>query len=91
MSAVPSSVDSNSAVPSLFETEMRSQVESAEAAVLQALEEGDPIVVDMARSHLDGLIALAHRNGLDLEPSIPAETVISITEIDVAAPEAKSA
>lgn len=86
MNAVPSN-----AVPSLFETEMRSQVESAEAAVLEALEEGDPIVVDMARSHLDGLVSLARRNGLDITSNIPAETVITIDTIDLTAPEARTA
>jgi hypothetical protein len=90
MSAVPSSPISPEL--SLFEIEMRSQVESAEAAVLEACQEGDPIVVDMARSHLDGLISLARRNGLDIESSIPAETVIAIDTIDLTvAPEARSA
>jgi hypothetical protein len=68
--------------PSLFEQEMRDQVAAAEAGVLEALGTGDPILIEAARGHLDGLVNLAHRNGLDLKPLInetidiaePAET-----------------
>ena len=57
---------------SLFESEMRQQVSVAEAAILDAVESGDSLLVEAARGHLDGLIALAHRNGLDLTPKLPA-------------------
>jgi hypothetical protein len=70
---------------SLFESEMRKQVTAAEAAVLEAMEGGDPLLVEAARSHLDGLIALAHRNGLQITPEIPAEREISLDELDEAA------
>ena len=62
--------------PSLFEQEMRDQVAAAEAAVLDALETGDPILIEAARGHLDGLVNLAHRNGLDLKPLIREDTVV---------------
>ncbi|HTR70490.1 MAG TPA: hypothetical protein VMH41_09735 [Mycobacteriales bacterium] len=69
--------------PSLFETEMRAQIAAAEAAVLDALGSADPILVEIARGHLDGLVALARRNGLTVKPLIIDEettTTISIVE-----------
>ena len=60
----------------LFESEMRKQVTAAEAAVVDAIEGGDPLLIGAARSHLDGLIALAHRNGLEITPQVPPEPVI---------------
>jgi hypothetical protein len=61
--------------PSLFEQEMRDQVAAAEAGVLEALGTGDPILIEAARGHLDGLVSLAHRNGLDLKPLITDDTI----------------
>jgi hypothetical protein len=61
---------------SLFESEMRQQVSAAEAAILDAVASGDSLLVDAARGHLDGLLALARRNGLDLTPSVPADDVV---------------
>ena len=58
---------------SLFESEMRKQVAAAEAAVLEALEGNEPLLVEAARNHLDGLVALAHRNGLEITPQVPAD------------------
>ncbi len=58
---------------SLFESEMRKQVAAAETAVLKALEGGEPLLLEAARGHLDGLIALAHRNGLQLTPQVPTD------------------
>jgi hypothetical protein len=52
---------------------MRDQVAAAEAGVLEALATGDPILIEAARGHLDGLVNLAHRNGLDLKPLINDE------------------
>jgi hypothetical protein len=61
---------------SLFESEMRQQVSAAEAAILDAMASGDSLLVDAARGHLDGLIALARRNGLDLMPNLPDDTAV---------------
>jgi hypothetical protein len=69
---------------SLFESEMRKQVAAAEAAVLEAMEAGDPLLLEAARGHLDGLIALAHRNGLEITPEIPAEREISLDDLEAA-------
>lgn len=68
--------------PSLFEQEMRDQVAAAEAGVLESLETGDPILIDAARGHLDGLVNLAHRNGLDLKPLIDADRTITLEAVD---------
>jgi hypothetical protein len=51
---------------SLFETEMRRQVGNAETELAHAVASGDTVLVEVAESHLDGLLALAHRNGLQL-------------------------
>jgi hypothetical protein len=59
--------------PSLFELEMRDQVAAAETGVLEALATGDPILIEAARGHLDGLVNLAHRNGLTIKPLINDE------------------
>jgi hypothetical protein len=64
--------------PSLFEREMRDQVAAAEAGVLDALGTGDPILIEAARGHLDGLVSLAHRNGLSLKPLIADEPAITL-------------
>jgi hypothetical protein len=63
---------------SLFESEMREQVATAEAAVLESLATGDPILIDSARWHLDGLVDLARRNGLNLQPLINDEPAINL-------------
>jgi hypothetical protein len=65
---------------SLFEREMRDQVAAAEESVLEAMGTGDPILIDAARNHLDGLVNLAHRNGLELKPLIKDDH----TDLDVA-------
>jgi hypothetical protein len=57
----------------LFETEMRNQVAAAEAGIIDATVMGDPVLLDAARAHLDGLIDLARRNGLDITPLVAAE------------------
>jgi hypothetical protein len=71
--------------PSLFEQEMRDQVAAAEAGVIEALASGDPILIEAARGHLDGLVNLAHRNGLSLKPLINEETVITLEPAQPAA------
>jgi hypothetical protein len=70
--------------PSLFEQEMRDQVAAAEAAVIDALGTGDPILIEAARGHLDGLVNLAHRNGLTLKPLINDDAVITLDDIEPA-------
>ena len=52
---------------SLFEREMHDQVEAAQAALAEAERRDDPLLVQAARSHLDGLLDLARRNGLVIE------------------------
>jgi hypothetical protein len=72
---------------SLFEVEMRNQVAAAEAGVLEALTTGDPLLIEFARGHLDGLVNLAHRNGLNVTTLLPAdqdlvlEPVVDVVEI----------
>jgi hypothetical protein len=65
--------------PSLFETEMRAQVAAAEARVRDATELGDPVLVEASIAHLDGLLDLARRNGLEIEAVAPT-TVVDLTE-----------
>jgi hypothetical protein len=73
-----------STTSSLFEAEMRDQVASAEAAVLAARTTDDPMLMESARGHLDGLLSLARRNGLEITSAIPAERDIDLeTEIDI--------
>lgn len=67
-----------STTTSLFEREIRDQIAAAEAGVLESLGTGDPILMEAARSHLDGLVDLARRNGLDIKRLIPAEREISL-------------
>jgi hypothetical protein len=55
---------------SLFESEMRQQVEDAEAAVRNAENCDDAVSADAARGHLENLISLARRNGLTIESSL---------------------
>jgi hypothetical protein len=57
---------------SLFETEMRIQIAAAEAGVLESMGTADPILIDAARDHLDDLVDLARRNGLDVTSPYPA-------------------
>jgi hypothetical protein len=52
---------------SLFEREMHDQVAAAQAALAEAQRRDDPLLVQAARSHLDGLVDLARRNGLVVE------------------------
>jgi hypothetical protein len=50
----------------LFEREMRNQIAAASVAVTAATAGGDHVLVDAAQDHLDGLIDLAARNGLEI-------------------------
>lgn len=67
----------------LFEREMRNQVAAAESGVIDAIASADPLLVDAAQDHLDGLIDLARRNGLEIslvEGAQPNSVVIDIAE-----------
>ena len=59
---------------SLFEREMHDQVAAARLAVEEAGRRGDPLLLQAAESHLDGLLDLARRNGVavDTEPELTA-------------------
>jgi len=52
---------------SLFEREMHDQVAAARAAVEEAGRRDDPLLLQAATSHLDGLLGLARRNGVAIE------------------------
>jgi hypothetical protein len=69
---------------SLFEREMRDQIAAAEAGVIESLGTGDPILIEAARGHLDGLVDLARRNGIDVKALILADREIILeTPADV--------
>jgi hypothetical protein len=63
-----------SSTMSLFEREMRDQVAAARAAVTEAERREDPLLTQAAKSHLDGLLDLARRNGVLLEEAKPELT-----------------
>jgi hypothetical protein len=52
---------------SLFEREMHDQVAAARAAVVEAERRDDPLLTQAAKSHLDGLLDLARRNGVVID------------------------
>ena len=56
---------------SLFEREMHDQVAAARAALAEAQRRDDPLLIQAAQSHLDGLLDLARRNGVAIEDSQP--------------------
>jgi hypothetical protein len=60
---------------SLFEREMRDQVAAARDAVVEAERRAEPLLVQAARSHLDGLLDLARRNGVSLSGLTAEEAV----------------
>jgi hypothetical protein len=62
--------------PSLFEREMRSQVQAAEKAVAAAEVRSDPLLIQATRNNLDSLLSLARRNGLTLDPVPQPEIVL---------------
>jgi hypothetical protein len=51
---------------SLFEREMHDQVAAAREALDHAERKGDPLLVQATQAHLDGLVDLARRNGIDV-------------------------
>lgn len=62
---------------SLFEREMREQIAAAEAAVTDAERRSDPLLIQAVRSHLEGLLSLARRNGISF-PVEGTDTTISV-------------
>ncbi len=54
---------------SLFEQEMRDQVAAARAAVTEAEQRGEPLLLQAAQSHCDALVDLARRNGIVVDPA----------------------
>jgi hypothetical protein len=52
---------------SLFEREMRDQVAAARDTLQEAVRRGEPLMIDVARSHLQGLLDLARRNGVQVD------------------------
>lgn len=55
--------------PSLFERELHDQIEAAQATVAEAVRRGDELLEQAARNNLDSLLALAHRNGVQVQLS----------------------
>jgi hypothetical protein len=52
---------------SLFEREMQDQIAAARATVTEAERRADPLLVQAATSHLEGLLDLARRNGVTVD------------------------
>lgn len=61
--------------PSLFERELHDQIEAAQATVAEAVRRGDELLEQAARNNLDSLLALARRNGVQIELSDLDDTV----------------
>jgi hypothetical protein len=77
-----------SSTMSLFEREIRAQVHAARLAVAEAERREDLTLADAARAHLQSLVDLAHRNGVDItEEPIAAQA----GPVDVGSVEAGSA
>jgi hypothetical protein len=53
---------------SLFEREMHDQLSAARDALTEAERRGEPLLIQAAAGHLEGLIDLARRNGI-LDPA----------------------
>jgi hypothetical protein len=68
---------------SLFEREMHDQVAAARDALAHAERKGDPLLVQAAQAHLDGLVDLARRNGLQV--GLPSQSDIPAATSDVVA------
>jgi hypothetical protein len=58
---------------SLFEQEMRDQLAAAHEAVGEAERRGDPLLIQAAAGHLEGLVDLARRNGVLLDAADGAD------------------
>ena len=56
-----------SSTMTLFEREMHDQIAAARAALDEAGRRDDPLLLQAAASHLDGLLDLARRNGVLIE------------------------
>jgi len=49
---------------SLFEREMQDQLAAARDALTEAERRGEPLLIQAAAGHLEGLVDLARRNGI---------------------------
>jgi hypothetical protein len=58
---------------SLFEQEIRGQVAAARGALLEAEGRNDPLLIQAASGHLEGLLDLARRNGVSADDTAAAE------------------
>ena len=56
---------------SLFEREMNDQLAAARDALTEAERRGEPLLVQAAASHLEGLVDLARRNGVLIDAAEP--------------------
>ena len=65
---------------SLFEREMHDQVAAAQDALAEAQRRDDPLLVQAARSHLDGLLDLARRNGVLIEGAAAEDAAVEGTQ-----------
>jgi hypothetical protein len=65
---------------SLFEREMRDQVAAAREALTQAERKADPLLVQASLAHLEGLVDLARRNGINLGRPAAATQAQSSTQ-----------
>jgi hypothetical protein len=68
----------NPSTMSLFEREMHDQVTAARAAVDEAGTRSDPLLLQAAQSHLEGLVDLARRNGLLIDLDADAATAPAV-------------
>ncbi len=59
---------------SLFEREIRAQVDAARRAVREAERGDDLALADAARAHLQSLVDLAGRNGVSIDAAQPTGT-----------------
>ena len=56
---------------SLFEREMQDQLAAARDALTEAERRAEPLLVQAAAAHLEGLIDLARRNGVLVDATEP--------------------
>jgi hypothetical protein len=59
---------------SLFEREMQDQLAAARDALTEAERHSEPLLVQAAASHLEGLVDLARRNGILIDAIAPLAT-----------------
>jgi hypothetical protein len=67
---------------SLFEREIRAQVDAARLAVAEAERRDDLTLADAARAHLQSLVDLAARNGVSVADETPVVVAQATPSID---------